>query len=520
MKRDQPLSSYRYNVALAFREVVNRHADRPALTFPGGKTIAYRDLDRLVNKFAAVFARRGLAPRDVLGIVHTKSLECYAAMLAALKLGAAYLNLDERNPAPRLEHIFSTARPKLVFATSASSVVRETAAKASCELLELGDAGFAADLASAGGDEPAQIALAIGNDPAYVIYTSGSTGKPKGAILTHDNLLRFCEWSIDRFAIEPTDVLTGLNPMYFDGSVFDFYAAVLSGASMVPIARDTNPAALLNAVDRAQCTTWFSVPSMLLQLETLKLLTPDRLPAIRQILTIGEVYPKPELRKLYATYGSRSTIVNTYGPTECTVFCSAWDVREEDFADLKGSVPLGPIAPNCSALILTEGRRAAPGEIGELYVMGAQVGLGYINDPERTDKAFVTNPLNERWRERAYKTGDLVRFAADDQTIEYVGRADYQIKHMGYRIELEEIEAAINEIEGVVQSAVLHKADRSGMKVITAYVAGAQTLSKPALRERLALVLPSYMIPQRIDLRPALPQNANGKIDRVALAAE
>jgi D-alanine--poly(phosphoribitol) ligase subunit 1 len=517
------MSSYRYNIGLAFSDVSRKHADRPALQFPGARTVSYREFDCLVNKFAAVLADRGLGPRDVLGIVHTKTFECFAAMLAALKLGAAYVNLDNRNPAPRLRHIFSTARPKIVFAQSMPDAVREAVSGSESVLLELCDPGFERDLAGAGEAEPQQSALATGSDPAYIMYTSGSTGVPKGAILTHDNVMNFAAWSRARFGIEPSDVLTNINPLYFDFSVCDFYGAILNGASTVPIAQETlaKPALLLSQIEQAACTVWSSVPSLLVYLTTLKLLTPERLPKIRQFIFCGEVYPKPELRKLHSAFGDRCALVNAYGPTECTCFCSAWNVTEEDLADLEGSVPLGAIAENCSALVLTEDRRsAAPGEVGELYVMGTHVGLGYVNDRERTDRAFVANPLNDRWPERAYKTGDLVRLGTDGRRLEYVGRADNQIKHMGYRIELEEIEAALNRIDGVVQSAVVYKADRSGVKIIAAYVASGDGLTKVQLRERLARLLPPYMIPQHIELRGSLPKNANGKIDRVALAAE
>ncbi|HEY1975700.1 MAG TPA: amino acid adenylation domain-containing protein [Candidatus Baltobacteraceae bacterium] len=516
------MKPYSYNVGLEFGAVARDHARRPALRFPDGREVSYAELDDRVNRFASELIRRGLRRGDVMGIVHTKTLDCFAAMLGALKVGAAYLNLDDLNPAARLEHILSTAAPAFVVAQTVPDSVRDAAAHTGIPTFAFDDPAFARAIEAAPAGEPATCAAVTGSDPAYVMFTSGSTGVPKGAIVTHGNLLSFASWCGMRFGFAPGDFLTNLNPLHFDFSVSDVYGALLNGAAVVPIARETlaNPSLVLEQVERSQCTSWGSVPSLVIYLTTLNLLAPDRLPAIRQFIFCGEVYPKPELRKLFAMFGHRSKLINAYGPTECTCFCSAWDIEAGDLEDLEGTVPLGHIAENCSAVVLDDGREVGPGEIGELYVMGPQVGLGYINDFARTQGAFVANPVNARWPERAYKTGDLVRLGQDGRTLVFVGRADNQIKHMGYRIELEEIEAAINRLDGVVQSAVVHKADGSGMKIIVAYVAPDDALTKAELRARLRETLPAYMIPQNFELRKHLPKNANGKVDRVALAAQ
>jgi D-alanine--poly(phosphoribitol) ligase subunit 1 len=196
-------------------------------------------------------------------------------------------------------------------------------------------------------------------------------------------------------------------------------------------------------------------------------------------------------------------------------------VSDDDFEDMSGLVTLGPVAANFSMTILDERDRAvAPGEAGELGLMGPQVGLGYINDPERTAASFTPNPGNASWNERMYRTGDLVRLGLDGQRLDFVGRKDNQIKHMGYRIELEEIEAALNQLDGVAQSAVLALAGRRDVKLLVAYVSCADELSEAQLRGGLATLLPPYMIPQRFELRRDLPKNANGKVDRLALARE
>lgn len=516
------MSGYEYNAGLAFQHIVGAYSERPALRLADGSRISYAALNALSNRFARVLIAKGLRRRGVIGIVHTKTLSCYAVMLAALKIGAAYVNLDDQNPSGRLAHIFRTANPDFVFGEPVPQTVQTAAHEAGARILDASGDGFAGEIAAAQDGNLEDTALVTGADPAYVMYTSGSTGVPKGALMTHANVLNFRSWVGSRFSVTPDDVFTNVNPMYFDNSVFDFYGSLLNGACMVPVARETlaDGAALLRQVEAAGCSVWFSVPSMLIYLSTMKLLEPERLASIRTFVFGGEGYPKPELRKLFLTYGKRSRLINVYGPTECTCICSAWDVRESDLETDEGLVTLGPVAENFSGLVLDpEGRPVSAGGVGELCLLGPQVGLGYVNDPDRTASSFAANPLNERWREPMYRTGDLVRLY-EDGTLDFVGRKDNQVKHMGYRIELEEIEAALNKIEGVSQSAVLQKRGRRDMKMLVAYVAAESSLSDADVRAKLEQLLPPYMIPQRFEIRESLPKNPNGKVDRVALAAE
>ena len=239
--------------------------------------------------------------------------------------------------------------------------------------------------------------------------------------------------------------------MYFDNSVFDLYGSLLNGAAMAPVPRAiaADARACIGAVEAAGCTVWFSVPSLLIYLMTMKALAPERLPTMRTFIFGGEGFPKPELRKLHGLYGHRARLINVYGPTECTCICSARDVTQADLDASDNLVSLGRIAENFDALVLDDDATpVAPGGVGELCLMGPQVGLGYYNDPERTALAFRANSCNPAWNERTYHTGDLVRLGTDGQTLLFVGRKDNQIKQMGYRIELEEIEAALHQVAG------------------------------------------------------------------------
>jgi D-alanine--poly(phosphoribitol) ligase subunit 1 len=221
------------------------------------------------------------------------------------------------------------------------------------------------------------------------------------------------------------------------------------------------------------------------------------------------------LAKLFDLYGRRCRLHNVYGPTECTCICSAYEITAEDLRDGAGLPPLGRIADNFGYLILDGDAAAAPGEIGELCLLGPQVGLGYYNDPERTQSAFVQNPLAQSLPQRMYRTGDLVRDV--NGLLHFIGRKDNQIKHMGYRIELEEIEAAINRLDYVTQAAVIYKRVRDSFGHIVAYVVADSPLDDARLRGDLLSLLPPYMIPNRFVVSSELPKNPNGKIDRARL---
>jgi D-alanine--poly(phosphoribitol) ligase subunit 1 len=516
----EPAACYRFTAGQAFSALAAAQPSRPALRLPD-RVVTYGELDAAADKIAQMLHGREVVRRSVVGIVHAKTLEAYATMLACLKSGAIYVNLDETNPAERLERIFSTCRPSLVVGEALPEAARSAAASVGAATLDWAEPAARRELAAAEPGPPPGADEVTGADPAYIMYTSGSTGTPKGAVMTHANVLNFAAWARVRFSIGADDVLTNVNPMYFDNSVFDFYAALLNGSALAPVPRAlaSDAQSCLKAVEAAGCTIWFSVPSMLIYLMSMKALSAKRLPTIRAFVFGGEGYPKPELRRLHDMFGARATLINVYGPTECTCICSARDIEPSDLEDQAGLASLGPVTDNFDFLVLDEeDRKVAPGEVGELWLLGPQVALGYYNDPERTALSFRPNPLNPAWVERCYRTGDLVRLAADGHSLSFVGRKDNQVKHMGYRIELEEIEAALYRIDAVAQAAVVHKPAQRGFKHIVAYVAGEGLPDAAELRRVLRLTLPDYMIPQRFETRSELPRNANGKVDRRSLA--
>jgi len=497
--------------------VATRHAQKPALVFGRGQELSYGCLDRRSNQLAHWLTTCGVGKRDILALFNAKTEHGYALMLAALKIGAAYVNLDDQNPPQRLGRILATCQPRLVVSDHVlPQEIIDQCRFSGTPLTKLPEPGAFSCLPD---DRPIGLDQATGTDPAYLMFTSGSTGIPKGVVISHANVLNFIEWAREEFTIAPSDVLTGLNPPYFDNSVFDFYASLFTGATLAPISRETVASAsdLVRRVDDLGCTLWFSVPSQLIYLMTMRQLVPGTWSALRCMIFGGEGYPKKELKKLFDLFQQQARLVNVYGPTECTCICSAHTLGESDFADLQGLPSLGKLAPNFDYLLLTTHQTPAKnGEIGELCLLGPQLAVGYYNDAERTASSFVRHPQCTAFHERMYRTGDLMR--QDDQgRLWFVGRSDNQIKHLGYRIELEEIESALHSLPQVTQAVAIYQRVRQQHGRIVAFVTLSSPIDENTIREGLKARLPAYMIPGHVALLSELPRNANGKVDRHTL---
>lgn len=501
---------YVFDLASLFARVVVSDPGKIAIRFSTSDAVSYADLDGLAGRIAAGLAsRHRIGLGDVVAIAGDKSVACYATLLAAIRLGAPYVMLDPDSPADRIERIFSTCFPKVVvggkeFLETIRSVSGAIAPVDSGELL----GAFEQPLANA---DPG----ITGETPAYIIYTSGSTGLPKGSVMTHSCVLNFISWSRTTYGIGPADVFTNLNPIYFDNSVFDIYSSLFVGGTLVPFtkAETKDPGVLVRKIDELGCTVWFSVPSLLLYLQTFRATDGRRLRSVRHFVFGGEGYPKARLVQLYRTYRDSARFHNVYGPSECTCICSSHELSDRDFESLEGLPPLGRMSPNFRGIVLGEdGSVLGDGVVGELCLQGPNVGKGYFNDPERTAAAFVQNPEHSSFRDIVYRTGDLVR-RDPDGTFWFQGRRDNQIKHLGHRIELEEIEASLCRVAGVLEAAVVYASSSAGSGRILAVVVAPGRAPEEIARNLVALV-PSYMMPERIDVRDALPKNANGKTSR------
>jgi len=512
---------YEYNLGIRFQNVARQRAQQVAIWLSERETLSYGELNRLANRAARLLLERGVGRGDVVCLSGVKSASTFALMLGCLKIGAVYSVFDPDSPVERLRKIFSTCKPTLLLAEGGLlGELSPVAAGLGIAAVEKGSEGFAEALGKFEDSDLNETRGVTGENPAYIMFTSGSTGFPKGAVMTHANVLNLIEWARDTFGITPDDRLTNVNPLYFDNSVFDFYSSLFTGARLVPFSKAEvkDPRALVEKVAAAECTLWFSVPSLLIFLQTMKAADGKHLKSIRRFVFGGEGYPKAKLKGLYDAYSGSSEVFNVYGPTECTCICSSYKITERDFEDLRGLPPLGEIADNFAFLIVDEEGHPVPaGEAGELCLLGPNVGRGYYNDAERTAASFVQNPLNDKFAETMYKTGDLARLDPADGKLYIQGRRDNQIKHMGYRIELEEIEGALNCLQYVSEAAVLHT-NANGLSRIVAVLASPQSLDEEQLRRDLKQLIPDYMIPSVFHREELLPKNPNGKVNRKFLA--
>lgn len=512
------MSPYHYNLGALFEEVVAGGRERTALRLPGG-SVSYGALFDHVLRLAEHLVASGHSRGDVVAVAHDKGVSAYAFMLAAIRLGIPYVNIDIGSPAARNARILEVSGARTLFCEDgeAAEAVSDLVSLTGIAMQNLADANPASPTPEAIERQRALSEAVDGSSVAYIMFTSGSTGLPKGVAVTHQNLLHFIAWGRSRFGVTKDDNFANLNPMYFDNSVFDFYVSLFNGACLTPVPRALlkAPGELVAHVGAMGCTIWFSVPSLLIYLMAMKTLSPAALPSLRCFVFGGEGYPKVELVKLFRMYGARARLVNVYGPTECTCICSAYDLSEADFADLAGLPVLGRLNPNFDYRIVDDAD--ADAETGELCLIGPNVAAGYFNDPERSAAAFVTLQEPRRYMKRMYRTGDLVR--ERDGILSFVGRKDNQIKHMGYRIELEEIERALDSLPGVIQAAVVYQKQGAAYGKILGFVAGGAELEERALLLALRDLVPDYMLPSRIVVVADLPKNANGKVDRQHLPA-
>lgn len=509
------MSEYPYNLALLFDTIVKLNHNKKAFVY-SSQVFYFQDLERDVAKVVSKIKSLGLKLGEVILILNNKDYPFYVLMLACIKCGIIYSNIDPNINQQWLVHIFNICNPSLFVGNfSENDSLKKVSEDHHISTFNVENL-FSSSSESL--NKPLSIAERInGNHIAYIMFTSGSTGKPKGVAISHQNLLHFIEWGKKKFQVTVEDTFVNVNPMYFDNSVFDFYVSIFNGASLAPIHQELieNPVELIKTVDRLRCTLWFSVPSLLIYLLTLKVLKEHHFKNLRIIAFGGEGFFKKELKKLYDLYSPRIKFVNVYGPTECTCICSSYDITEKDFDDMTSIAPIGALNQNISALVLDEKGEEAP--IGELCLLGPNLASGYYNDPEKTSQSFLKYQGKGYCSTTLYKTGDIVERKGD--LFFFMGRKDNQIKRMGYRIELESIEYALCEIEGIFEAAVLSvKNPVNQMNYLFAYIGSDHlNLNIKEVDKILRKKLPNYMIPNRYILKDHLPKNANGKIDKKQL---
>lgn len=446
--------------------------------------------------------------RPVVVLIERK-IESIAGFFGVVYSGNFYVPVDFSIPAKRIELMIETLQPEAVIVTEKTKRIMEQVKYDGCvlDLQELAGTAINEEIL----DEVAE--QRIDTDPLYAIFTSGSTGVPKGVLVSHRSVIDLIDNFKEEFAFDETLVLGNQAPFDFDVSVKDIYSTLKNGGTMyvIPKMMFSMVARLIDYLNENQINTVIWATSALRIVENLNVFSQKLPKHLRTVMFSGEVMPNKVLN-YWRNYLPDVMYVNLYGPTEITCNCTFYKV-DRPFAD-EEALPIGITFKNTDVFLLDAERKSLvePGETGELCVRGSSLALGYYNNEEKTREAFIQNPLNPMYPETIYCTGDLVRYA-EDGNLMFISRKDYQIKHMGHRIELSEIEIAINALPFVEAACCIY--DEQEEKIVCFYQA-AEQCDRELLRS-LGKTLPKYMFPNRLEHYEKLPLNKNAKIDRTWL---
>ncbi len=495
----------------AFEQVVAQRKDSIALIL-GNDAISFSELHQSVLCCAGWLDRQGIKKYSVVVLQLPKRRETYVLWLSCLRQGAIYVFLDPQNPIERTQHTLERIRPDLLVTMGEE----QNPFGVTKHMGEIKDSFWYSEQVKSLSIPDAE--QTHGLSPAYIMFTSGSTGEPKGAVITHQGVLSLMRWARNLISQPYQQRFSNLNPLHFDNSVFDLYGGLLNGATLVVVETGQlhNPSAWVRQLRDNEVTVIFAVPTLFLTLDRLRLLTPNSLPEAQTFIFGGEGFPISELKRFYSTFSHKARLVNVYGPTETSCICSSLEVNSAELeAAGSGFVSLGRMHHDFEYKILDENDQPCqPGKQGELLIGGANVGLGYYANPKETNRCFVQEPHQLNYRSIWYRSGDIVR---EDSSglLWFLGRVDNQVKVRGHRIELEEIDLALETIPEITRAVAVTVEGESGPEiqiVFSAYV----VLESDVMKSHCQLYLPKYMQPTRFVQVESLLQNANGKVDRHA----
>lgn len=470
------------------------------------REITFCEVKKEAQKIATELSGKGFFKQPVV-VYLDKSVEVLVSFMGAAYSGNFYTPIDTGMPASRIEKIMETLNPAVIITDSEHF---EAAKNFS------GDAPIVLynDMQQKEIDrkllESAKAKI-LDTDILYVLFTSGSTGTPKGVIISQKSCIDYAEWVSKTFDISSETVFGEQAPFYFDNSILDIYQTLKNGATMhiIPQKFFMLPKQLFEFLAEKKVNTIFWVPSALCIMANLKAVGKFPVPTLKKVLFCGEVMPNKQLNVWRKAF-PKCLYANLYGPTEITDVC-AYYIVDREFSDDE-SLPIGFACENTEILVLNNKNELVKGdEKGELCVRGICLSYGYYNNPEKTQAAFVQNPLNPYYPEIIYRTGDIVHYNEKHELM-YDCRKDFQIKHMGHRIELGEIETAISAVEGVEQNCCLYDTEHSK---IVMFFTGA--IESQQIIDAIKNTVPEYMIPNKKIKLEKMPINLNGKIDRVEL---
>ncbi|MBQ0927082.1 non-ribosomal peptide synthase/polyketide synthase [Saccharopolyspora endophytica] len=498
-------------VTASFRAQAARTPDATALVADGFR-MTYAELDARSDRLARYLLRHGAGPERSVAVVMERSPEMVIALLAVLKTGGAYLPVDTEYPAARIEMMLDDSGPAVLLTTTGVvSRLPATPASGARVVLDEPATRAAVDAEDATPPEPVPHL----DSAAYTIYTSGSTGRPKGVTVTHRAIDRLAH-PADYADLRAGDVVAHVGSVSFDAATFEIWPALLNGATLAVGPAGSPSVASLSDFFAAHRVTVAMLPTGLLH----HVIDVDvhALRGVRSLLTGGDKLSVEHSRALLDALPG-TVLSNGYGPTESTTYTHTHPVGRED-VDSGRDIPLGRLLAGTRAYVLDSALRPVPvGVPGELYVAGDGVARGYARRPGMTAERFVACPFEDGGA-RMYRVGDVVRWRADG-VLEFVGRADDQVKIAGFRVEPGEVEAVVSAHEDVAQAVVVVREHGASDKRLAAYVVpsgrtGGDELAAE-VREFMAERVPNHLVPSYVTVLDRLPLTVNGKVDRAAL---
>ncbi len=492
------------NILQYLESTAARLPDKVAFS-DGTDNITFGELQRSAKAIGSTLAGRGCRGEPV-PVVMDKHPSAIAAFLGVVYAGCFYVPIDSEMPVKRAEVIAQSLNPRFVMADRKNVEFAKG--------LGAGEVLLYDDISAAMPDEKLLSDIResqIDTDPIYIVFTSGSTGVPKGVAACHRSVIDYAESLSEALGFSENNIFGNQTPLYFDAPLKEILPTLKFGATsyFIPKKLFMFPVRLVEFLNEHRINTICWVVSALTMISAFNTFDKIKPEYLTTVAFGSEVFPVKQFN-IWRDALPGAVFFNLYGPTECTGM-SCWYRVEGRAADGE-PIPIGQPFKNTRITLIGEnGKLAAPGEAGEIYISGTCVTLGYFNNPDKTNEAYVQNPLVTAYREIVYKTGDLARRNAKGELV-FISRKDYQIKHMGHRIELGEIEAAADKHPDVARSCCIY--DDENKKILMFYIGSAEPAG---LTSYLKDYLPRYMLPASIKKLETLPLTPNGKLDRRAL---
>ena len=494
------------NVLEYLEQSTKDNKDKIAIIEEGKKSTYFE----VMNKSKSVGTKlcEYVSKNDPVAVFMEKGINAIYSFYGSVYSGGFYSFLNPELPNERLGKILDTLEPKVIITDEDHlELANEIANGITILKIE--------DIQNTEIDEEKLKVVrdnALDVDPLYTNFTSGSTGTPKGVVVSHRSVIEFINIFTEKFDINENDIIGNQAPFDFDVSVKDIYSSIKTGATLLIIPRKlfSAPANLLDYLCENKATTLIWAVSALCLITTFHGLDYKVPESVNKILFSGEVMPLKHIREWISKLPN-ATFVNLYGPTEITCNC-AYHIVDKNL-EYESKIPIGKHFDNEEVFLLSENdeKITEVNKVGEICVKGTALALGYYNNKEQTDKNFVQNPLNKKYLDMIYKTGDL-GYLDENGDFNFAGRKDFQIKHMGHRIELEEIEIELQKVDRVERAVCVYKEEKS--KLYGFYIG---SIDKKELKDELSTKLPVFMVPNVLRQVEEFPLTKNGKVDRKKL---